>query len=80
MYYIYIIRSLKDSNKIYKGFTENLKQRIKDHNLGKSKYTSENKPWELIFFSGFKNKKQALNFEKYLKSASGIAFARKRLI
>ena len=80
MYYVYIIKSIQYSKKFYTGFTKNIDSRIKEHNSGKSVYTNKFKPWELVFYSVFDNKKVALDFEKYLKTASGIAFRNKRLI
>ncbi len=80
MYYTYIIRSISYPDKTYIGFSKNLKQRINEHNQGKSKYTAHFKPWKLIFYSAFDTKEKAINFEKYLKSNSGKAFASKRLI
>ncbi|MDD2871285.1 MAG: GIY-YIG nuclease family protein [Candidatus Gracilibacteria bacterium] len=80
MYYVYVIRSVENNEQIYTGFSENLKQRLEEHNTGKSKHTQKYKPWELVFYSAFESKKIALDFEKYLKSASGIAFRNKRLI
>ena len=43
-------------------------------------HTNRFKPWKLVFYAGFNDKKSALDFEKYLKTASGIAFRNKRLI
>lgn len=81
MYQVYILRSLKYPNEIYKGFTErDVYERLIQHNSGKSPYTSRYLPWGLVFTASFEEKKLALDFEKYLKSASGIAFLRKRLI
>ncbi|MBU4360526.1 GIY-YIG nuclease family protein [Patescibacteria group bacterium] len=80
MYYIYIIQSIKFTKRFYTGFSENIKKRINEHNSGKSNHTNKYKPWKLIFYSAFYNKKTALDFEKYLKTASGIAFRNKRLI
>ncbi|MBD3311157.1 MAG: GIY-YIG nuclease family protein [Candidatus Magasanikbacteria bacterium] len=80
MYYVYIIQSKKYSRQFYTGFTNNIEGRLKDHNKGKSPHTSKFKPWKLIYFCAFGNKKLALDFEKYLKTASGIAFRNKRLI
>lgn len=80
MYYVYIIKSINNQNEFYTWFTENLKQRIEEHNSWKSKHTQKFKPWELVQYSSFKDKKLALNFEKYLKSGSGIAFRNKRLV
>jgi putative endonuclease len=78
-YYVYIIKSDK-TGKTYTGFTENLNERINQHNAGISKYTKDKGPWQLIWFAAFNDKEKALTFEKYLKSGSGYAFARKRLI
>jgi len=79
MHYVYLIRSISSPDKTYVGNTENLKQRLETHNSGGSKYTCNDKPWELVMFLGFKDKLKATAFEKYLKSGSGSAFAKKRL-
>lgn len=80
MYYIYFIRSLSHPDQIYIGYTENLQERLNAHNSGNSIHTSKYTPWELLFYSGFKEKSKAIAFEKYLKSQSGRAFALKRLV
>jgi len=80
MYYVYIIQSVEFSKRFYTGFTENINNRLDDHNHGKSPYTSKFKPWKLLYFCAFNDKKRALDFEKYLKSSSGIAFRNKHLI
>ena len=80
MYYVYLIRSVSEPNQIYIGATSNLKQRLTDHNSAKSAHTSKFIPWELEFYLAFPEKLTAYEFEKYLKSHSGRAFANKRLI
>jgi len=80
MFYVYIIQSEKYANQFYTGFSENINNRLEDHNNGKSVHTNKFKPWKIIFHCVFENKKKALDFEKYLKTASGIAFRNKRLI
>jgi putative endonuclease len=80
MWYVYIIRSSSSSEQIYIGATANLKERIADHNAGKSSHTAKFVPWELLWYSAFPDKFRALEFEQYLKSHSGRAFANKRLI
>jgi putative endonuclease len=77
MWYVYIIRSIAFPKQEYNGATANLKHRIPDHNAGKSTHTAKFKPWELVWYCAFRDK--ALEFEKYLKSHSGRAFAKKRL-
>ncbi len=79
MYYVYLIRSQVDPKQIYTGFTEDLRQRLLDHNAGKSVHTKKYVPWTLETYIAFSDRKQALAFERYLKTGSGIAFAKKRL-
>jgi predicted GIY-YIG superfamily endonuclease len=79
MWYVYIIRSVEFPAQEYTGMTADLKQRVADHNSGKSRHTAKFCPWELLFYSAFPNKFTALEFEEYLKSHSGRAFAGKRL-
>ena len=62
------------------GLREDLKQRFPDHNQGRNVSTAQYRTWKLIFYSAFEKKKIALDFERYLKSGSGKAFARKRLL
>ncbi len=79
MYYVYILKSLKDES-LYFGSTENLKKRLNEHNTGKSIYSTTKKPYKLIWYCAFPNKTQALIFEKYLKHGSGHAFSKKHLV
>ena len=80
MHYTYIIRSKAFPDKTYIGSTSDLKARIQDHNAGFSPHTSKYTPWEIQFYAAFPSKYKALDFEAYLKSHSGKAFANKRLI
>lgn len=79
VYYVYHLISLKNPEKKYLGYTTDIENRLKTHNQGGSIYTCDDKPWELIVLHCFKSKDKALAFEKYLKSGSGVAFAKKRL-
>ena len=79
MYYTYILKSSK-SPIFYYGSTCNLKKRVYEHNSGLSKSTKPYKPWTLEWYCGFPTKKQAEDFELYLKSGLGKAFAYKRLV
>ena len=80
MWYVYIIRSVALPEQEYIGATADLKQRLADHNHGKSRHTAKFILWELVWYSAFPDKYRALQFEKYMKSHSGRAFAKKRLI
>lgn len=79
MYYVYILRSKSDPDRYYVGLTSDLRARLKRHNAGEVPHTSKFTPWELKTYVAFSDEQQAIVFEKYLKSASGRAFAKKRL-
>ena len=79
MHYVYILWSSKSRNYYY-GSTRNLKQRFEQHNSGSSKATAPFRPWKLLWYAGFEDKAIAEDFERYLKSGSGKAFAYKRLL
>jgi putative endonuclease len=79
MYYVYLIKSLSPTRGRYVGLTTDLEQRLREHNAGKSVHTSKFKPWKLTTYVAFTERAKAEAFERYLKSGSGHAFARKRL-
>ncbi len=78
MKYVYILESL-DGQHFYVGATADLKARLAKHNAGEVTHTSKFGPWRVKTYLGFSDESQAWAFEKYLKSASGRAFAKKRL-
>ena len=80
MWYVYVIRSVNFPEQEYTGATSDLKRRLSDHNEGNSKHTAKFAPWELRCYVALPDKQRALELEKYLKSHSGRAFAKKRLI
>jgi len=49
-------------------------------NSEKVKFTKGGEPWRLVWYAAFLMKKEAKNFELYLKTGSGKSFAYKRLI
>ncbi|MBB4235386.1 GIY-YIG nuclease family protein [Rhizobium esperanzae] len=80
MWYVYILRSVDFPDQEYTGSTADLKQRLTAHNTRKSNHTAKFAPWNLLWYCAFPDKHKALEFEKYLKSHSGRAFAGKRLV
>lgn len=67
MYYVYVLKSIKNGD-IYIGHTEDLRKRLEDHNNGNSSATKHNKPWILIYYEAYKNKKDATKREVQLKN------------
>jgi predicted GIY-YIG superfamily endonuclease len=78
-FYVYLLQSESSPDHYYTGFTENLAHRLDEHNDGKLPNTARFRPWHIKSAHAFRDKDCALAFEKYLKSGSGRAFAKKRL-
>ncbi len=78
MFYVYILECI--DNKPYTGCTDNLKERLNHHNNGEAPATRNRLPVKLSCYFAFSNKYTAFIFEKYIKSASGRAFLKKRLV
>ena len=79
MRYVYILRSEVEGEHYYVGLTDDLRERLRKHNAGEVPHTSKYAPWVLKTYVGFDDMQKAVEFEKYLKSTSGRAFAKKRL-
>ena len=77
MHYVYLLRSQSSPDQTYIGYTEDLKARLKAHNAGGSPHTANFTPWTLVTYLAFNDKPTAQAFETYLKSGSGLAFAKR---
>ncbi len=78
-YYVYLLESEDDEEHFYVGFTEDLKERLLKHNEGSVPHTAKYRPWRIKTAVAFADREKALDFERYLKTGSGRAFAKKRL-
>ena len=74
MYYVYLIESVSAQGERYLGMSTELKERLREHNAGKSSHTLKFKPWKLTTYIAFTDRAKAEAFERYLKSGSGHAF------
>jgi putative endonuclease len=77
--YVYILQSEQDAEHFYTGITDDLGARLSEHNSGEVAHTARYRPWNIKSYVAFTGDTRALAFEKYLKSGSGRAFAKKRL-
>ena len=73
MYFIYVIQSLSHDNR-YVGSSNNISKRLKEHNLGKCRYTKGRRPWNLVYNESFPSRSEAIIREKFLKSGKGREF------
>lgn len=78
MYYVYLLKLSNDD--YYAGSTQDLKQRVADHQEGKNISTKQFRPVKLIYYCAFTTKTQAIKFEMYLKTGSGKAFRNKHFL
>jgi putative endonuclease len=78
-HYVYILQSEKETKRFYIGSCEDLHARLKKHNAGEVPYTSKFRPWKIKTAVAFVDRERAFDFERYLKTSSGRAFAKKRL-
>ena len=78
MHYVYIL--LCNDGTLYTGCTQNLKERFELHGKRYVESTKDNLPVKLVFYCAFPDRYKAYEFERYLKSGSGIAFRNKHLV
>ena len=78
MFYIYVIKSLKDE-KIYVGHTNDLRERIEQHNKGEVKSTHSRKPFKLVYYEASNILEDAIKREKSLKTGFGRRYLKNRL-
>ena len=69
MHYVYIL--LLRNGDLYKGYTEDLKKRIKEHQAGRVESTENKRPVCLIHYEAYALKSDALRREKFLKTTEG---------
>jgi putative endonuclease len=74
---VYVLRSDADPSRRYVGITSDVDQRLEWHNAGPCGYTTSYRPWSISVCIEFATEQQALKFERYLKSGSGRAFAKR---
>jgi len=79
MKYVYCLESIDHPGQTYVGLTDDLRTRLAAHNAGQSPHTAKFKPWRLVTYMAFSDPEKAVAFERYMKTASGRAFASKRL-
>jgi len=78
-HYVYILESEKLPGHFYTGVTEDLADRLRRHNAGEVLHTAKFRPWAIKTAVAFRDRAKAAEFECYLKTSSGRAFAKKRL-
>jgi predicted GIY-YIG superfamily endonuclease len=74
---VYVLRSVSEPKRPYIGVTQELAARLDAHNAGRCTHTARYRPWEVVVALHFADERTAIRFERYLKSGSGRAFAKR---
>lgn len=78
-YSVYILQSELDLT-FYVGYSKNVDDRLKQHNAGKSVYTSRHRPYKLIYIEEFDTEREAKERERYIKKYGNMkSFLRSRV-
>ena len=75
--FVYVLKSADPQAHFYVGCTADVLARFADHNAGRSPHTARYRPWQLHVTIELPDERRAVAFERYLKSGSGRAFAKR---
>ena len=75
--FVYVLRNRSTPMRYYTGVTANVTARLADHNAGRCPHTADGRPWNIDLVVEFTDETRAMKFERYLKSGSGVAFAKR---
>ena len=75
-YYGYILQS-ETTGAYYTGQTDDIEERLKNHNRGEERSTKSGCPWRLVFRKEFATRSEAVRWERYVKSRKRRAYIEK---
>ena len=78
MWYVYVLKSSKNG-RLYTGSTNKLERRLEEHSSGKSVYTRNTRPYQLVYQEELTDELEARRLERFLKSGKGREFLQSRL-
>jgi len=77
--FVYVLRNWSTPTRYYTGVTADVASRLAAHNAGRCPHTANGRPWKIDIVVEFTDETRALKLERYLKSGSGVAFAKRHL-
>jgi predicted GIY-YIG superfamily endonuclease len=77
--FVYVLRNGNNPPRYYTGVTSDVAARLAIHNAGSCTHTAKHRPWSIDVVLEFADERRALAFESYLKSGSGVSFAKRHL-
>ncbi|NOT76002.1 MAG: GIY-YIG nuclease family protein [Cyclobacteriaceae bacterium] len=79
MFYAYVLKS-DNHDFLYKGHCGDIAIRIKQHNSGMTTSLRPYIPMHLVYYEEFSTLQEAIEREKYFKTAAGRRYLKKKLI
>jgi len=79
MFYVYVLKS-KTDDKLYIGYTGNLRKRVKEHDEGRNFSTKSRIPFKLVYYESYVASDDAKEREKQLKRFSQTYMHHKKRI
>ncbi len=77
-HYVYVIEN--DYGRQYVGHSDNIQNRLIEHNKGNVRSTAKFRPWRIAHAASFPREELAIAYERYLKSGSGTTFRHRHLV
>jgi putative endonuclease len=78
MYFAYVLKSI-EHDYLYKGLCHDLEKRILQHNSGMTESIRPYIPFKLVYFEEFETEKEAIEREKYFKSAAARRYLKNKI-
>ena len=75
--FVYVLKNADQRPRFYVGLTSDVNARVSEHNTGRCPHTASRGPWARHVIIEFPDEGRAVRFERYLKSGSGRAFAKR---
>ena len=75
--FVYVLKNADRNTDFYVGLSSDVNARLADHNAGRCPHTASRRTWQLHVVIEFSDEERAVRFERYLKSGSGRAFAKR---
>ncbi len=79
MYYAYVLKS-KNHDYYYKGHCHDLQKRLTQHNSGMTASIRPYIPFEIVYTESFESEADAIQREKYFKSAAGRRYLKRKIV
>jgi putative endonuclease len=76
---VYVLKSVQEPVRYYTGLAADVSSRLAAHNAGRCRHTATGRPWKVDVVIEFADEERAVRLERYLKSGSGVAFAKPHL-